>query len=104
MKTMLLIINLVLSLYGTSPIFTTYDQLPEDRNGQVYVVVDVGICTDSSGNGILIDSWVDPEYNYMSYREVTGVQPGDIVYTFDIMNPYSNYDDDIVYRFDVIQN
>lgn len=103
MRTILLIINLCLSLYNTAPVFTTFDQLPEDRQGQVYVVVNVGTVLDNDGNGQLIGSHVDPDYDYISYKYVDGADPGDIIYTFDILNPDTNYDDDILYRFDVIQ-
>ena len=102
MRTLLFIINLCLTLYSSSPIFTTYDQLPEDRHGQVYVVVHVGIVLDEAGNGRLIGPHVDPVYNYISYRDVKDAEPGDLIYTFDIMNPESNYCDDIIYRYDVI--
>ena len=34
MKVILLIINLVISLYGSAPIFVTGEALPEDRQGQ----------------------------------------------------------------------
>lgn len=101
MNKILLIINLVLSLYGTSPIFTTCDAMPEDRAGQVYVTVDYGMCLDEYGNGMLYG--YSDEYNYISYAR-TEAKPGDTVYTFCVYNPENNYCDDIIYRFDVIVN
>lgn len=102
MKEILFIINLVISLYGSVPIFTTLETLPEDRHGQLYVTVDYGICLDDSGNGMLYD--YDSDYNYISYSNVEDAKAGDKIYTFCVLNPDTNDYDDIILRIDVIED
>lgn len=102
MKVIFFIINLIISLYGTAPIFTTCEALPENREKQVYVTIDYGICLDDSGNGILYG--YDSMYNYISYSKVESAKVGDEIYTFCILNPDTNDYDDIVCRIDVIAN
>lgn len=100
MKTILFLINLIITLYGSAPIFTTIEDLPEDRQGQVYITVDHGICLDNDGNGKIYND--DSIYNYISYSGIEGVQPGNEIYTFCILNPDSNECDDIIGRIDII--
>ena len=102
MKIILFIINLTILLYGTSPIFTTNDALPEDRQGQVYIIVDYGICLDDFGNGVLYG--YEENHNYISYSGVKNIKSGDKIYTFCIMNPNSKECDDIIGRIDVIED
>ena len=93
------LISLCITLYGQAPVFTTFDQLPEDRQGQIYIVVEYGECLDAEGNGI---AFGQPEgFDYVSYSS-TDAQPGDIVTTYYILNPDTNFCDDILHRFDVI--
>ena len=100
MKIILFIINFVISLYESAPVFTTGAELPEDRKGQVYVTVDYGICLEDSGDGLLYG--YDSDHNYISYSSVDGARVEDIVYTFCIMNPDNNEWDDIICRIDVV--
>lgn len=102
MKIILFIINLVISLYGTAPIFTNCESLPDDREGQVYITVDQGICLDEFGNGMLYE--YDSDFNYISYSRVKNAKAGDLIYTFCIMDPNSNYIDDIIVRIDIIES
>ena len=39
---------------------------------------------------------------YISYRSVENAKPGDTIITYFVYNPYNNYVDDIVERFDII--
>ena len=100
MKVIFLIINLIMSLYGTAPVFTTYETLPEDRQNQIYVTIECGICIDDAGNGMLINE--NGECGYISYRNIDNVHRGDVVYTLCVLNPETNYFDDIICRIDVI--
>lgn len=45
---------------------------------------------------------VGNKYNYISYKGVKGIRKGDVVLTICIYNPGTNYEDDIVERFDYI--
>lgn len=101
MKSILFVINLVITLYGSAPIFTTLEKLPEDRQGQVYVTVDYGICVDDSGNGELYG--YSNNNNYISYSSVENADVGDKIYTFCIMDPDSNEWDDIICRIDIME-
>lgn len=58
----------------------------------------LGQCQDSDQNGRI---FTNSEYNYISYRD-TDAKPGDIVITFDLLNPFNNYCDDIVFRADKV--
>lgn len=100
MKIILFVINFVISLYGSAPIFVTGEALPEDRQEQVYVTVDYGICLDDSGDGLLYG--YDVDCNYISYSCVDDAKAEDIVYTFCIMNPDNNEWDDIICRIDIV--
>lgn len=100
MKTILFIINFVIAIYGSTPVFTSLENLPEERQGQVYITIDYGICLDNDRNGKISDD--DSIDNYISYSGVEGVQPGDEIYTFCILNPNSNECDDIIGRIDII--
>lgn len=60
--------------------------------------LDLGICTNMNGDGKLYNG--EPYYNYIKYDE--NVFPGDLVLTFDLLNPLNNYCDDIIVRKDFI--
>lgn len=59
--------------------------------------IDKGICLDDDGNGQLFNG--EPYYNYISY-EYTDAKPGNELITYDLLNPFNNYCDDIVIRID----
>lgn len=75
-----------------------YDKLTNRKGKVLYILIDYGTCLDYEGNG-RIDT-IDPVYNYISYRHINGIKPGDRIVTYEVMNPYSNYDDDIAERYD----
>ena len=59
----------------------------------------VGIVVDDSvGEGRLIYS--DPYYNYIYYPEM--FHTGDVVVTYNVYNPDNTYEDDVLYRFDIL--
>ena len=96
-----------------------FEGLSMDTYGQAYIIDEgnptgftlididtmVGVCISSEGNcdGTLImdnGEIADPIYNYISYRDVPNVRPGDVVITTDYR--VKGTCDDIIYRDDVI--
>lgn len=97
----------------------SFEGLSMDTYGQAYIIdkgnptgftlidIDtmVGVCISSEGNcdGTLImdnGEIADQYYNYISYRDVPNVHPGDVVITTDYR--VKGTCDDIIYRDDVI--
>lgn len=77
----------------------TYNMLIKRKNKTLYIGYITGKCIDNKGNGKL---YIDSPYNYISYKSVKGIKKGNIVRTFTVYNPYNNYEDDIIKRFDKI--
>lgn len=77
----------------------TYDILA-NRNGDIIIEKMIGTVTNRKGDGRLMG--VGNKYNYISYKGVKGIRKGDTVLTVVIYNPSTNYEDDIVERFDYI--
>ena len=88
-----------------------------NRNGDLIVEKLYGIVIDDEGNGKILESnddfkkahnrqyeSIDFNNYYISYKRVEGVKKGDIVLTYCIYNPNSNYSDDIIARFDYIMD
>ena len=73
----------------------------ENRNGKLIIECVIGVVEDAkTGAGRVLDS--DPNYYYISYKRVDGIESGDVVCTYLIYNPDNNYCDDIIERFDYI--
>ena len=71
----------------------------ESRNGNLIIERVVGEVTNAeTGEGYII-GW--PEY-YISYAEVADISNGNIICTYFIYNPDSNYADDVLLRFDYV--
>lgn len=70
-----------------------------DRNGDIIIEKMIGTVVDKKGNGKLYGMG---KYNYISYKGVKGIRKGDTILTICIYNPGTNYEDDIVERFDYI--
>lgn len=68
----------------------------------MYIERIIGRVTDNKGNGKVLNPPKDGGY-YISYASVKGVHKGDLVITYCVYNPYSNYDDDVIERWDFIQ-
>ena len=75
-------------------------ELTEDilanRQGKLIVEKCIGTVTDDEKDGSLKDG------SYISYESVDCTK-GDTVITYLIYNPYTNYTDDVIERFDFIQ-
>lgn len=78
------------------------DELTEDilinRQGKLIIEMALGKCIDGeSGAGVsLYDN------SYIAYNNVVEVKTGDIVCSYFIYNPETNYIDDIVGRYDFV--
>lgn len=68
----------------------------------MYIERIYGIVTDNKKNGKVLNTPVDGGY-YISYASVKGARKGDVIVTYCIYNPYTNWDDDVIERWDFIQ-
>lgn len=72
------------------------------ENSIMYIERIIGKVTDNEKNGTVLNSPVDGGY-YISYASVDDAEIGDTIITYCVYNPYSNYDDDVIERWDFIQ-
>jgi len=75
-------------------------EMLENRNGKLIIEKIIGIVTDNNGNGKILNA--PEQFNYISYKYVEGAQKGNVILTYCVYNPYTDYYDDILYRFDYI--
>ena len=68
----------------------------------MYIERIIGKVTDNEKNGKVLNPPKDGGY-YISYASVKGARKGDLVITYCVYNPYSNWDDDVIERWDFIQ-
>lgn len=68
----------------------------------MYIERIIGKVTDNKKNGKVLNPPVDGGY-YISYASVKGARKGDLVITYCVYNPYTNWDDDVIERWDFIQ-
>lgn len=68
----------------------------------MYIEHICGIVTDNKKNGKVLNPPKDGGY-YISYRSVKNARKGDAIITYCVYNPFSNYDDDVIERWDFIQ-
>ena len=68
----------------------------------MYIERIIGKVTDNEKNGKVLNPPEDGGY-YISYASVKGARKGDVIVTYCVYNPYSNYDDDVIERWDFIQ-
>lgn len=68
----------------------------------MYIERIIGKVTDNEKNGTVLNPPEDGGY-YISYASVKGARKGDIIVTYCVYNPFSNYDDDVIERWDFIQ-
>lgn len=72
------------------------------RDGKLIIERCIGVVEDAEGNGRLLN-YPDPEHYYISYASVEeNLEPGTVVATYFVYNPDTNYEDDILYRYDYI--
>ena len=68
----------------------------------MYIERVFGIVKDNKKNGKIINRSKDCG-SYISYRGVKGAKKGDQIITYFVYNPYTNYTDDIIERWDFVQ-
>lgn len=68
----------------------------------MYIERIIGKVTDNKKNGKVLNPPVDGGY-YISYASVKGARKGDLIITYCVYNPYTNWDDDVIERWDFIQ-
>lgn len=68
----------------------------------MYIERIYGIVTDNEKNGKVLNPPEDGGY-YISYTSVEDAEIGDTIITYCVYNPFSNYDDDVIERWDFIQ-
>lgn len=73
----------------------------QNRNGTIIIEKCIGVVETPEKDGRVIN-YVDPDHYYISYRGVEDCNVGDVILTYFIYNPDTNYEDDILYRFDYI--
>jgi hypothetical protein len=73
--------------------------LIENRNGKLLIEKVIGIVDNANtGDGHVLDN----ADSYICYKSVDGIRKGNIICTYFIYNPDTNYIDDILMRFDYI--
>lgn len=68
----------------------------------MYIERIIGKVTDNEKNGTVLNLPEDGGY-YISYASVDDAEIGDTIITYCVYNPYTNYDDDVIERWDFIQ-
>lgn len=68
----------------------------------MYIERIIGKVTDNKKNGKVLNPPKDGGY-YISYKSVKGARKGDVIVTYCVYNPYTNWDDDVIERWDFIQ-
>lgn len=68
----------------------------------MYIEKIVGVVTDDNGNGEVLNPPKDGGY-YISYDRVEDARKGDYIVTYCVYNPYTNWDDDVIERWDFIE-
>lgn len=68
----------------------------------MYIECIIGKVTDNEKNGTVLNPPEDGGY-YISYASVADAEIGDTIITYCVYNPYTNYDDDVIERWDFIQ-
>ena len=79
-----------------------------NRNGETIAENVVGRCINDDYDGVVLNT-KDSKYNYISYRIANemygikdGISVGDYILTVNVFNPNTNYEDDIIDRYDDI--
>lgn len=88
----------IVNIYDTDELT---GEMLENRNGSIIIEKTIGIVLNDEGDGKILNT-DDDYYNYINYSRVEGAKEGDIILTYCVYNPDTNYVDDILLRFDYI--
>ena len=93
------------------------EEILTHRNGNLIIEKVYGVVVDTEGNGRILEGDEDfkkahnRDYNgiaehnyYINYKGTEEAQQGDIVLSYFVYNPDSNYTDDVIARFDYIMD
>lgn len=86
----------ILQVYDSSKL--TIEDL-QNRDGKIFIEECIGVVTANDGSGKLLNC--NSGY-YISYASVENAEVGDVVLTYFIYNPDTEYEDDIIARYDYI--
>lgn len=68
-----------------------------NRNGNIVIEKCIGRVTSENGDGKILNG-----EGYISYTGVSGAKKGNVILTYFVYSPDSNFEDDIISRFDYI--
>lgn len=71
----------------------------QQRNGNILIEEVIGVVTSAEGDGHALN--YDGNY-YINYSRVPGAEVGTVVLSYFIYNPDTDYEDDIIARYDYI--
>lgn len=78
----------------------TFEEI-ENRNGKLIIERVIGVVEDAeTGAGHCVNG--EEYWNYISYNCVDKIHNGDVICTYFVYNPDTNYYDDIISRFDYV--
>jgi len=76
-------------------------EMLRNRNGHIIIEKTIGKVTNDDLDGRILN-YISRDYDYISYKNVEGAKKGDIILTYSIYNPDTDYEDDIIARYDYI--
>lgn len=76
-------------------------EMLRNRNGHIIIEKTIGKVTNDDLDGRILN-YIRRDYDYISYKNVEGAKKGDIILTYSIYNPDTDYEDDIIARYDYI--
>lgn len=84
------------------PIDLTDEILTNRTVDELIIEHDTGVVLNDLGDGEVTNPF-DSNYTYISYCNLMEyANPGDTVTTYCIYNPYTQYEDDIKFRIDIV--
>lgn len=75
-------------------------EMLQNRNGKLIIERCIGMVTSPEGDGTILDC--DDEYYYISYSSMEDIEVGDVIVSYFLYNPDTNYEDDVLERFDYV--